>query len=135
MSLGERKPAANGMRSPFGVILMHQPGPTPGSIWVCIPEKKILFVGDAVSPQTPPFFAYANLDFWLESVQLLLNSYQDFVLISGRGGILTKPDLTSQRNYLKKVLKGMDGLFERGAAPDEVEELVPGLLKGFDVEH
>ena len=47
------------------VILKHKPGPAAGSIWVIIPEEEIVFVGDAVMPNQPPFLSNADLPAWV----------------------------------------------------------------------
>ncbi|NJN79807.1 MAG: MBL fold metallo-hydrolase [Anaerolineales bacterium] len=43
------------------VLFEHHPGPSSGSIWVHLPEEKILFVGDTVLKNQPPFLAGSNL--------------------------------------------------------------------------
>ncbi len=54
------------------VVLEHHAGPSSGSIWVHLPEEKIVFVGDAVLKNQPPFFAGANLTDWITALNLLL---------------------------------------------------------------
>jgi glyoxylase-like metal-dependent hydrolase (beta-lactamase superfamily II) len=110
------------------VILEHHPGPAPGSIWVVIPNSRIIFIGDAVVSDQPPFLANADPEAWLETLDLLHASYRDYVLISGRGGPLPADAVQKQKKYLKNILKGLDRLTKRNAPPEDVDDLIPGLL-------
>lgn len=116
------------------VVLTHRPGPTAGSIWVEIPDKKVVFIGDTVVPGQPPFLAYANLSLWLESIEHLLDSYRGYVIVSGRGGIVGEKDLKSQRNFLKKVARNLEKLADRNASLDATENLAERFLSDFTVE-
>ncbi len=113
------------------VILESQPGPTDGSIWVVIPDRRILFVGDAVLLNQPPFLAEANLDSWIMNLELLLSNYKNFIVVGGRNGIVSDADIRFQIRILKKVRKDLERLENRNAPPDKVETLVPGLLSNY----
>ncbi len=110
------------------VILEHHPGPTPGAIWVVIPEEKIVFIGDAVVPNQPPFLDNAELDVWLETLDLLYTSSKDYIIISGRGGLITREDIRFQVNHLKKISKQIERLAAKSASPETTEDLIPKLL-------
>jgi glyoxylase-like metal-dependent hydrolase (beta-lactamase superfamily II) len=43
------------------VILEHHPGPTIGAMWVILQQEKVVFVGDLVAKNQPPFLAHADL--------------------------------------------------------------------------
>ncbi len=43
----------------------HQ-GPSIGAIWAVLPDQHIVFVGDTVVPDQPPFLASADLPAWIE---------------------------------------------------------------------
>jgi glyoxylase-like metal-dependent hydrolase (beta-lactamase superfamily II) len=110
------------------VVLEHHPGPTPGAIWVIIPEDKIVFIGDAVVPNQPPFLDNAELDTWLPTLDLLYSSYKDYIIISGRGGLVTREDVRTQVNHLKKISKQIERLAAKNASPEMTEDLIPKLL-------
>jgi cyclase len=114
------------------VILEHHPGPTPGSIWVIIPEAKVVFVGDTVVLNQPPFFAYADLDNWTSNIALLLDNYIDFVIVSGRGGPVTLEDIYTQQEVLKQALEGLENLAKKGAVPEDTQSLLPALLPYYE---
>ncbi|MBL7162419.1 MAG: MBL fold metallo-hydrolase [Anaerolineales bacterium] len=108
----------------------HHPGPTPGAIWVHIPDEKILFVGDAVTPNQPPFLARADLETWHETLNLLASrQFIDYTIISGRGGSITIDTIREQRTLLKSIGGRLKTISRRKGKPDETLKIIPVLLK------
>jgi glyoxylase-like metal-dependent hydrolase (beta-lactamase superfamily II) len=116
------------------VLLEHHPGPTAGSIWAIIPEEKIIFVGDTVQPDQPPFLSNSDLTAWIESLDLLRSSFKDFMIVSGRGGPTTIQVVKDQHRYLKNVIKGLEQLAKRNASPEATEAMVPALLSELEFQ-
>lgn len=111
------------------VLLDYRPGPTPGSIWVVIPSSKIVFVGDTVVINQPPFLANAEMNVWLESLELLMSkSYEGFTVISGRGGLCAFEDIRSMYNQLQKIDQSIERLGKHNGAPEATEELIVPFL-------
>lgn len=110
------------------IILEHHPGPTPGASWVVLPELKIVFVGDLVMKRQPPFLAYSNLPEWLAALDILLNDYQTFTVVSGRSGLVNKVDIQAQRDFIANLATQMDALAQKQAGADAVEALIQPLL-------
>ncbi len=116
------------------ILLESHPGPHQGAIWVILPEDKVVFVGDAVLKNQPPFLAYANLPVWLEALALLQNkAYSDFTVISGRDGVVSTTVIKNQVDFLKDVHKRLEKLSQRKQKPDMTESLVQPLLSKFKV--
>jgi glyoxylase-like metal-dependent hydrolase (beta-lactamase superfamily II) len=111
------------------VILEHHPGPALGSIWAIIPAAKVMFVGDTILSEQPPFLAHADLPAWIESLDLMLSSYRDYTIICGRGGPVGIEAVKAQKRYLTKILKGLERLAKRKAVPEMTEGLISGLIK------
>lgn len=114
------------------ILLEHHPGPAPGAIWVIIPDEQVVFVGDAVVVDQPPFLANADLEAWQETLALLARSYSDYVIVSGRGGPTVAGAVRDLADFLEDVLAEMEKLAEDNAPPEEVYDLVPVLLKKVD---
>lgn len=115
--------------SDIEVVVEHHPGPEPGASWVVLPEKNTIFVGDAVMVKQPPFLANADLDTWIETLDLLLSKeYKDYRLISSRGGTINDKVTRNMRRYLADLKKRLDRLGRRKAKPDDLEKLIPKLL-------
>lgn len=110
------------------VTLEYHPGPTSGSIWAIIPGAKVIFVGDTVLHDQPPFLASADLPSWIGSLDILLANYRDFLIISGRGGPVTIENARTQQRLLKEILRGMERLAKKGAASEMTEDLIESML-------
>lgn len=114
------------------VYLEHHPGPSNGSIWVHLPKEKIVFVGDAVLKNQPPFLAGSNIKAWLDSLNLLLGpSFKGYTFISSRGGIVTTNTIKSQFDFLKHVNEKLDRIAAKKPNPAATEKLVASLLTWF----
>jgi glyoxylase-like metal-dependent hydrolase (beta-lactamase superfamily II) len=116
---------------PPDVIFEYHPGPSIGAIWVIIPESKVIFVGDAVLHNQPPFLTNGDIPAWLESLDELRRGYQGYTLVTGRGGPVPFEAIRSQQQILKNILKGMERLAKRKAPADATLTLIPGLLSGL----
>jgi glyoxylase-like metal-dependent hydrolase (beta-lactamase superfamily II) len=114
------------------LLLESHPGPNDGAIWVILPEEKIVFVGDAVLKNQPPFLARADLTAWLETLALLQSKeYQEYTVISGRGGAIHPAMIKSQADFLEDVHKRLERLSKRKQKPDMTESLIQPLLSKF----
>ena len=114
------------------IILEHHPGPTPGSIWVILPEDKVIFLGDAVTPNQPPFFASANIDTWLASLDVLKSSkYKDYLMISGRSALVNKDDIRRTQRFLRKALRAFEKLGTQQANLAKVQKTAIAYLDDF----
>jgi glyoxylase-like metal-dependent hydrolase (beta-lactamase superfamily II) len=114
------------------LVLEHHPGPAAGAIWATLPEQRIAFVGDAVLPDQPPFLASANLPAWIEQLKTLLTpAYQDYLVVSGRGGPVAQQQIRRQIGVLEKAHTQLHELAERKAPAAETERLVESLMVDF----
>jgi cyclase len=114
------------------VILEHHPGPRPGSSWIILPEQKILFIGDAVVLNSPPFLGKANLEIWIETLDILLQArFRDYVIISGRGGPVTVDDIKELKKSFRKIHRRIDKLANRRASVEDVIALADKFLDEF----
>jgi cyclase len=114
------------------IILQSRTGPTPGAIWVVLPEEKVVFVGDAVLKGQPPFLAHADIAAWLEALDALQGpDFKGYTIVSGRGGVVTQQVVKTQADFLKKLLDKVEKLGGKKAAPDATEKLAEVMLKEF----
>jgi glyoxylase-like metal-dependent hydrolase (beta-lactamase superfamily II) len=116
----------------FPVRLFSVAGPSHASIWVELPQQRVLFVGDTVVPDAPPFLAAANLTAWQEAVATLLSpAYKGYVVVSGRGGVVTIDEIKKQSKFLGKVQQQIEKL-KGGADASDIEHASLRLVKSFD---
>ena len=115
------------------LILEHHPGPTPGAIWVILPEAQVVFVGDTVLSNQPPFLASADLPAWIEALDLLVSTkFRNHLVISGRSGPVALETLREQRRSLKYIKKRLETLASREVQPEATETMIPRILGGMD---
>jgi glyoxylase-like metal-dependent hydrolase (beta-lactamase superfamily II) len=116
------------------LMLEHHPGPSAGAIWAVLADQRVAFVGDALMPNQPPFLAAADLPIWIHSLQPLMTAeYQDYLLVSGRDGLVAYQQVRRQIQYLEKTLEMLEQLARKKAPASETEKLVPGLLEEFQI--
>lgn len=114
------------------VLLEHRPGPSLGSIWVHLPQEKVVFIGDAVLKNQPPFLAGSNLKSWLSSLSLLMDvTYKGYTIVSSRGGVVTTATIKAQYDFLKHVKEKLDKVTSKKPKPAVVEKMVTSLLTSF----
>lgn len=113
------------------ISLVHRPGPAPGSIWVVLPEPRLVFTGDLVVKDQPPFFGNADLGEWMHSIDVYQQQYSGFTMISGRGGLVGESEITRQRGILEKLNIRIQALGQENASPEATEALIPELLDSF----
>jgi cyclase len=115
------------------IIIEHHPGPAPGASWVIIQDEEIVFVGDAVMLEQPPFLANADLDTWIEALDLLLSKYKNYTIISGRGGIAPIDVIRTQQRMLKKLNRGLDKLAKKNSNPEATEKLISTAMSNTNL--
>jgi len=118
------------------IILEQWPGSAIGAICIRIPNEQIIFIGDIATPQQPPFLAEANLPAWISTLQRLTSpEYKNFVIISGRGGVIRQEDVQTQLDFLQNVKAQLDDLASHQSASESTDPLVAGLLARFSIPH
>jgi glyoxylase-like metal-dependent hydrolase (beta-lactamase superfamily II) len=114
------------------IFLESRPGPTPGAIWVVLPSEKVVFVGDAVLKNQPPFLAHADLPVWIEMLKVLLEpEYKGFTIISGRGGIVTTQVVRHQIEVLKRIYDRVEKIGKKKTTANVTDKIADQLLKAF----
>ncbi len=112
------------------VVVEHHPGPQSGACWVVIPNKRIVFIGDAVMTKQPPFFAEANIPKWVETLDVLLSKeYENFKFFSSRSGKVDEKDIRSMRKYLIDAKKKIERVAKRKGKPEDTEKLINKMLE------
>jgi glyoxylase-like metal-dependent hydrolase (beta-lactamase superfamily II) len=117
---------------PTPVMIEHHPGPSAGACWVILPQEKIVFVGDAVLNNQPPFLSNADIPVWLETINLLLApEYKGYKVVSGRNGLVSLEVIRAQRAYLKHVQDKLQKLADKKGSAEAAVGLATSLLSSF----
>ncbi len=116
------------------LVLEYRPGPATGAIWAILPEARIIMLGDAVVADQPPFLAAADIPAWIASLESLLTlEFRDYLLVSGRGGLIAQQQVRAQISFLQKVYEQVDSLARDNGTPEETARLAPGLLTSLKI--
>jgi hypothetical protein len=115
------------------VVMQHCCGTELGAMLLKLPTLGILFLGDVVVSNQPPFFANAQIPLWIETLHCLLNpKYNEYIFVGGRNGIINQEDIRNQIGYLEKTQNALDVLRNNNAPESKIEEIIPDLLSGFE---
>jgi glyoxylase-like metal-dependent hydrolase (beta-lactamase superfamily II) len=116
------------------IEIRHRPGPRPGSAWVVLPWARVVFVGDTVWAQEPPYLGEAQLDAWLTSLAELRGSaFSRFKIISSRDGLVRREAIVAMAAFLRKVAHRMERLQDREEDEEAAGRLASQLVKGFRI--
>jgi glyoxylase-like metal-dependent hydrolase (beta-lactamase superfamily II) len=101
-------------------------------MWVIVPDQKVVFVGDLVLKNQPPFLAHSDLPSWLEALEILLSpSYRGYTFISGRGGAVSTSAVKAQNELIQQIHERLEKMGKRGTRPDATEKLIEPFLSRF----
>lgn len=116
------------------VQLRHRPGPTAGSIWVVVPETKVIFLGDTVAVTEPPFLGEADPEEWLRGLEELRRSeFRGYRLVSSRDGVVDLTSVAQMARFLRRVMKRLVNLGKTRAPAEAAGALSKPFAKSFRV--
>ena len=116
------------------ILLESRPASGSGAIWIHVKTEGVIFLGDAVVADQPPFLAGGDTPAWIENLhQLTTAAFKNTTLISGRGGVINQDRVKSQIKFLEKVDAGLRSLADHQANQAETEKLAHNLIKNFHV--
>jgi glyoxylase-like metal-dependent hydrolase (beta-lactamase superfamily II) len=115
------------------IIIEHHPGPSPGASWVIVPSEKVVFIGDAIYLDQPPFLAASDLPNWIHTLSELRSPrYRNYTIISGRGGPVSIEYVRDQHEQIKSLHKKLDLLADKGASYLDTENLIKPFLRKLE---
>lgn len=114
------------------IALLSMPGPMAGSIWVHLPEQRVLFMGDSLSVDEHPYISGPHTKEWLDNLtELRRPRFAADLLVPGRGPVVDKDATEPLSNYLRLVRRRVQGLYRAGRPRADTASLVPELLTIF----
>ena len=116
----------------MSIVLKHEPGPTPESSWLYIPERRILFTGDSIVVGTHPPIAEMNSKSWIESLERL-TEFDDIidVVIPGRGPVSDSKAALPIVEYLKEIRRIVQDHIDAGKTGESLSDYVDDLANCF----
>jgi glyoxylase-like metal-dependent hydrolase (beta-lactamase superfamily II) len=120
------------IKGEFEVEFVAAPGPTPGNIWVYLPQAGILFAGDTITAGRHPLLAEANSEQWLSTLERLKQWPQEIkVIVSGRGPLCDVNAVQPVRNYIVQMRERIQQHCLEKRVRTETAAYVPEFLSMF----
>ena len=116
------------------IVFLHRPGPRPGSMWMVIPDLSVVFVGDTVTIDEPPYVGVAAIEEWLYRLDELRGSdMKSYTLISSYGGRINRKDINNMARFLRKVQSRVEKLEKGKNRNEEIERFAIDLIGDFSI--
>lgn len=117
------------------VIVTHQPGAHVAGSWIRYDAEEVIFVGDSVMVQQPPFLAWCQLDRWIEELTWLSSDFfKHYHIVSGRDGLVGQNSLLRMVEFLRAVKTAVTDIRQMENPDDGIAQYLPDLLKYFSFE-
>jgi cyclase len=116
------------------MVLRHEPGPTPASSWIFIPERKILFTGDSIVVGTHPLVADMHSGQWIDSLHRLtaLGDALDLI-VPGRGPLCDAFSVTPILEYLLHIRALVQEHIDADNMQESLSDYADDLIDFFPV--
>lgn len=107
-------------------------GHTPATTVVLFPNEKLLFTGDAVVTNRPPFLSQGNTKQWLEALSFLRKLSYD-VLIPGHGELTSQEATERMSDYLRMVRRKVRTAYNSGLAKADAARSLSHLIRYWPI--
>ena len=107
-------------------------GHTPATIVVYFPNEKILFAGDLVVTDRPPFLSQGNTKRWLEALTYLRKLRYD-LLIPGHGELTGKEATEKMSEFLRLVRRKVRSAHRAGLSKADTARSLRHLIRFWPI--
>jgi cyclase len=107
-------------------------GHTPATTVVYFPQEKLLFAGDVVVTNRPPFLSQGNTREWLEALTYLRKLNYD-VLIPGHGELAGKEATENMSEYLRMVRRKVRSAYRSGLPKADTARSLSHLIRQWPI--
>ncbi|MFZ1678470.1 MAG: MBL fold metallo-hydrolase [Saprospiraceae bacterium] len=97
-------------------------GHTESDLFLYLPEKKILFLGDLLFIKNHPWMKDGNVDHWIISLDSI-KMMDSKMIVPGHGPVGSKSDIDIMENYFKQILETALAYKQKGMSPEQDESL------------
>lgn len=133
ISVGVRRTVALHWRSQPILVEIAPGGPQPGSVWVWLPDARMLFTGDTVILGEPPLYPVGEAWETWEMLMRELNRHPVARLVPGRGVVSAYAgDLETLQEFLRALQITAQRLARAPqTSPGELQRAASDLQQGF----
>jgi glyoxylase-like metal-dependent hydrolase (beta-lactamase superfamily II) len=107
-------------------------GHTPATTVVHFPQEGLLFTGDLVVTNRPPFLSQGNTKEWLEALTYLRKLRYD-VLIPGHGELTSKEATENMSSYLRMVRRKVRSAYRSGLSKADTARSLSHLIRHWPI--
>ena len=107
-------------------------GHTPATTVVYLPSESLLFAGDVVITDRPPFLSQGNTKEWLQALTYLRKLNYD-ILVPGHGEPTSKEATENMSNYLRMVRRKVRRAYRQGMAKADTARSLSHLIRYWPI--
>jgi cyclase len=107
-------------------------GHTPATTVIYFPNEKLLFTGDAVVTNRPPFLSQGNTKEWLQALTYLRKLRYD-ILIPGHGELTGKEATENMSEYLRMVRRKVRSAYRSGLPKTDTARSLSHLIRYWPI--
>jgi cyclase len=107
-------------------------GHTPATTVVYLPQDKLLFAGDVVVTNRPPFLSQGDTKEWLEALTYLRKLHYD-ILIPGHGELTGKEATENMSEYLRMVRRKVRRAYRTGLTKADTARSLSHLVRQWPI--
>jgi cyclase len=107
-------------------------GHTPATTVIYCPQDKLLFTGDMVVTNRPPFLSQGDTKEWLEGLTYLRKLRYD-ILIPGHGELTGKEATENMSDYLRMVRRKVRSAYRSGLSKADASRSLSHLIRYWPV--
>lgn len=107
-------------------------GHTPATSVILLPKEKLLFAGDLVVTNRPPFLSQGNTKEWLQSLTYVRKLDYD-LLIPGHGELTGKEATETMSEYLRLVRRRVRSAYKSGLSKADTARSLSHLIRFWPI--
>ena len=107
-------------------------GHTPATTVVYLPQQRLLFAGDVVVTNRPPFLSQGNTKEWLDALTYLRKLEYD-ILVPGHGELTGKEATENMSDYLRKVRRKLRSAYRAGLPKADTARSLSYLVRDWPI--
>jgi len=116
------------------IRFLHRPGPHPGAMWVLDEEEGLLFIGEAVAIEEPPYLGTADIERWIDLLDdLREGGFVSQRMVCARGGLVSRENVNAMARFLRKVQNRVKKLQQEDDPEEIAARFAEELLEDFPV--
>ncbi len=117
------------------VRISHQPGAHLAGCWLWHDAENIVFVGDSVVVNQPPFLAFSDLDQWIEEIRWLTSDEcKGYKVINGRNGVVRSRSIEKMLDTLLRTREIVQRLDEDVPTVEKIDDAALTLLRKINYD-